>query len=189
MPFQRTGNMKIHDWHLFIGTYPSNLALRYISIYLYMLLSMSLILINTYTLIYRCTGTDVGKFCLFGLLDVNQYTVLADLSDIFKIMLSLKVNVSEFQAFENTMHRYLSNFERSMPETSHAMVFHLIIPLYRCILRHGPSSLYWMYIFGKSIIYIHIICLIRSHYILRSTKHITIHTYVYLLEIYMSLYV
>ena len=65
------------------------------------------------------------------------------------MLLRLEVDIAEFQAFENTMHRMLSNFEQSMPETSHAIVFHLIIPLHRCILRHGPSSLYWMYIFGK----------------------------------------
>ena len=93
-------------------------------------------------------GTDVGKFCLFGLLPLPLYSIFCGFSDIFKNLLCLEVDVQQFEAFYQPMVEILCAYEEKMIAINHLMVVHLLLELYKCVQRLGPTFYYWMYMFG-----------------------------------------
>ena len=93
--------------------------------------------------------TDVGKFCLVGLLPDRQYQIVCQIMDIVKHILVKAVDVVQLTEFYTTMVESMCEFEETMPVTNHLMVFHLLLELYHCVLRLGPSFYYWMFMFER----------------------------------------
>jgi hypothetical protein len=126
-PFGRMGCMTMHDW---------SRSLKCCSLHL---------LVYVYGTVHACCDrhifwvTDVGKYVLHGLLPPTHYQAMLGLFDIFRKLLSKEVDSAALAAYESTLTEHLCRFEKSVPKTEHASIFHFIIEVYRQILRKGPA--------------------------------------------------
>ena len=93
-------------------------------------------------------STDVGKYCLQGLLPLDYYSIFCSVVDILKHLLATEINVSRLHDFYPELIMTLCRVEKFVPSTNHLMVFHLCIEVYQSVCDLGPTYYYWMYMFG-----------------------------------------
>ena len=79
------------------------------------------------------------------------YDIFCGLCDIVKFLCTSDVDIASFDAFYVTMLETLCEFEKEFPPTEHAIVFHLLIEIYKKVKTLGPTFTYWMYVFERYI--------------------------------------
>jgi hypothetical protein len=79
------------------------------------------------------------------------YEVVCGLCDVMKMLTTAHVNVNDLNDFFVRMVETLCHFEKTFPQTEHAIVFHLLVEIYEYVKDLGPSYTMWMYVFERYI--------------------------------------
>jgi hypothetical protein len=87
----------------------------------------------------------VGAYLLVGILPDDQLELWRELCGILATMARRVISVAEIAALRQRTISFLVLFERRVPSTELAIVFHLLVHFADEIERWGPAKSYWMY--------------------------------------------
>ena len=93
----------------------------------------------------QLVATGILKYCLRGLLGMQQRQTLFRFFTVLAMLCCESVNVVFLEQLELDLHESLALLERDFPVSLHVIVFHLLHHLPFYLKRFGPPVVFWMY--------------------------------------------